>query len=81
MSEPISEEVIERLVRHLVEIEEGSLSCADAYALLDEYADLSCYHKRAQDVMPHLHHHLELCPDCLQFYQALLTMLQATEEV
>lgn len=81
MSEPISEEVIERLVRYLIEIEEGSLSCADAFALLDEYADLSCYHKRAQESMPKLHHHLELCPDCLQFYQTLLMMLQATEGV
>lgn len=81
MSEPISEAVIERLARYLVEIEAGSLSCADAYALLDEYADLSCYHQRAQDMMPNLHNHLELCPDCLRFYQTLLMMLQATEEV
>lgn len=79
MSESIGEEVIERLLRHLVEIEEGSLSCADAFAKLDEYADLSCYHKRADEIMPLVHHHLELCPDCLQFYQTLLTMLQSTE--
>jgi hypothetical protein len=81
MSEPMGEEVIERLLRYLVEIEEGSLSCADAFAKLDEYADLSCYHKRAHEIMPHVHHHLELCPDCLKFYETLLAMLESTEGV
>lgn len=81
MSEPLGEEIIERLMHHLVEVETGVLSCQEAFALLDEYADLSCYRKEAEKIMPKVHQHLELCPDCRDFYATLLAILDASEGV
>lgn len=76
MSEPLGEEIIQRLMHHLVEVETGTLSCRDAFALLDEYVDLCCYKKEAEKLMPLVHDHLELCPDCHTFYATLLSILQ-----
>lgn len=79
MSEPLGEEIIQRLMQHLVEVESGTLSCRDAFALLDEYVDLCCYEKEAEKMMPLVHHHLELCPDCQTFYATLLSIITASE--
>lgn len=77
MSEPLGEEIIQRLMHHLVEVETGTLSCREAFALLDEYVDLCCYQKGAEELMPLVHTHLELCPDCQTFYATLLSILKA----
>ncbi|MCL4867344.1 MAG: hypothetical protein KJ063_00105 [Anaerolineae bacterium] len=79
MSEPIGTDIVQRLMRHLVEIEAGKLSCQDAFALLDEYADLCCHQKEAEKIMPLVQNHLHQCPDCQAFYEALLAILQSPE--
>ncbi|MBK9055948.1 MAG: hypothetical protein IPL78_35115 [Chloroflexi bacterium] len=81
MSEAIGEEVVQRLMRHLVHIKAGSLSCADAFSLLDEYTDLAYSHEQAEQLMPLVHEHLELCPGCRDFYETLIHLLQLSEGV
>jgi len=81
MSEAIGEEVIQRLMRHLVNIKAGSLSCDDAFSLLDEYADLTYSQEQAEQLMPLVNQHLELCPGCRDFYDTLLQLVQSSEGV
>ncbi|MBP8000350.1 MAG: hypothetical protein KA314_11930 [Chloroflexi bacterium] len=79
MSEPIGEEVIQRLMHHLVAIEAGTMSCEEAFFLLDEYADLVCCQQQVALLMPVVHQHLELCPGCREFYESLLNMVETAE--
>lgn len=81
VSELLGEEVIHRLMHHLVSIRTGSLSCDDAFSLLDEYTDLTYSQEQAEQLMPLVHQHLELCPGCRDFYETLLELVQSSEGV
>lgn len=54
------------------------LDCADAYTFLDSYADRISRGEDAAALMPLVHHHLALCPDCSEELDALLRALEAT---
>ena len=57
---------------------EQELGCDEAYAFLDAYADRF---NRGEDVaalMPLVHHHLAMCPDCREEFDALLRSMEAT---
>jgi hypothetical protein len=52
-------------------------SCAEVYQLLDQAAELAAQGADISTLMPLLHHHLEMCHDCREEYEALLNVLQA----
>lgn len=57
---------------------EQEIGCEEAYAFLDVYADLIRRGEDASALMPLVHHHLEMCPDCREEFDALLLALEAT---
>ena len=57
---------------------EQELVCDEAYAFLDTCADRV---NRGEDVaalMPLVHHHLAMCPDCREEFDALLCSIEST---
>lgn len=73
----LSEEHIRHLMHMLEHTHEGMYSCEETFDLLDEYAELVASHEEAAMLMPYVQHHLDLCPDCLQAYEALMRILRA----
>jgi hypothetical protein len=57
---------------------EIELACEEAYRLLDEYADMMLRGEDPEVLLPQVKHHLEMCMDCREEYEALLAALRAT---
>jgi predicted component of type VI protein secretion system len=72
-----SPEALKMMVYQLEHTQETELSCDEVLALLDQFAEA---HLRGEDVsrlMPLIQHHLEMCQDCREEFEALLRILQA----
>ncbi len=60
--------------------QEVELSCDDVHKLLDQYTEMALRGDDATALLPLVHQHLELCPDCMEEYEALTRILQAQIE-
>jgi hypothetical protein len=70
---------IHRLVSRLVNTREDELSCDEVFALVDDYAEA---YQRGEDVVylkPRIRHHLDMCRECEEEYEALLRVLEAPD--
>ena len=67
------------IMHRLQNTHEEELSCDEVFALVDEYAEAS---QRGEDVVslkPLIRRHLDMCRECDEEYQALLRVLEGTE--
>ena len=70
--------MVHRLISRLQNTRENELSCDEVFALVDEYAEAS---QRGEDVgtlKPLIRHHLDMCKECDEEYQALVQVLEGT---
>ena len=68
--------LVTNLMHRLTKTHEEELSCDEVFALVDEYAEAS---QRGEDVVslkPLIRHHLDMCRECDEEYQALLRVLE-----
>ncbi len=64
-----------QLLQSLAMTKDEEYSCDDAHALIDQYVEAK---KRGEDVeklMPLVKHHLDMCRDCFEEYEALMAAL------
>lgn len=59
-------------------LRDQEIGCDAAYTSLDAYADRVSCGENAAVLMPLVHHHLEMCPDCREELDALLRAVDAT---
>lgn len=52
-------------------------SCEDVYNILDQYTELVYRGDDYAELMPLVKHHIEICPDCREEFEALLRILEA----
>jgi hypothetical protein len=52
-------------------------SCDQVYELLDQFTELVYRQEDADHLMPLVHHHLDMCGDCREEFEALLRILQS----
>lgn len=70
-----------RFLKVLEQVREEDLSCADMYARLDEFVEAEI--KEGTDtekITPLIHEHLDMCSDCCDEYEALLSIVEHTHE-
>jgi hypothetical protein len=60
----------------LTQLEE--LDCGQVYELIEAAAEAQLRGKSVEQLMPLIALHLKICPDCLEEYQALLSVLRST---
>jgi hypothetical protein len=65
-----------KMLQSLAMTKEDEISCDDVYAVLDEFAEAVRRGENVLLLMPLVRHHLDMCPDCREEYEALLRMLQ-----
>ena len=70
----------EALLRLLDKTQEEELCCEDVHSLLDAFAEMAASGEDTRQIMPQVHLHMELCPDCQEEFEALLCILQAAAE-
>lgn len=77
---PNSQKIMLTKLMHMVEqTQEEEYSCNDVLQLLDEYAEMVSYGEDAADMMPLIKHHLDMCPDCREEAEALLSVIQSQQ--
>jgi hypothetical protein len=76
--EHLPDEVVQGFLRVLENVRAEDVSCKDVFAQLDEYVEKEVHGEDAARIMPLLREHLDLCPDCCEEYEALMTVLEET---
>ncbi len=71
-----SEEVTRKLLLQIARTQERELDCGEVFAVLDEYTEAIIAGLDVEEQFALVIQHLELCPDCLEEYEALLNVLQ-----
>lgn len=79
--EELQDEVILKFLQVLEKARAEELSCSDTYIRLDEFVETQVQSKDAGKIMPLIREHLDMCPDCCEEYEALLTVLENTKEI
>ena len=77
---PQSQKIMLTKLMHMVEqTQEEEYSCDDVLQLLDEYAEMVSHGEDAEKMMPLINHHLDMCPDCREEAEALLSVIQSQQ--
>ena len=70
-------EIFHKLMHMVEKSQEVEYSCDDAYQMLDQYAEAVYRGVDAERVLPLVKHHLDICPDCREEFEALLQVLES----
>lgn len=76
MESPI--DALLKFIENVKRTQNVELDCEDVFAVLDIYAEAKAQGLETQDLLPLVRHHLEICRDCLEEYEALLRILEKT---
>jgi hypothetical protein len=70
------EEIIAALLKGVQDTRDQELDCDQVFEAIDVYAEAALRGEAPQDMLPMVKHHLEMCKDCYEEYEALLEVLQ-----
>jgi hypothetical protein len=76
----ITPEHAKKMLMMIEKTQEKELSCDEVHALLDQYAEMSLRGEDPAELLPLVHYHLDMCPDCKEEYEALARILHAPIE-
>lgn len=71
---------LNRLLRQLSVTREHELNCSECLGKMPEFAERELSGKEVPEVLQAVQHHLTLCGECSEEYEALLRALQSVEE-
>ncbi len=78
-SVPLDDAAVEKIMMALSMTRDDELSCAEVFALLDEYTEIAVTDKaRAAELMPLVEMHLAMCADCHDGYDVLYHALESS---
>lgn len=72
----LPDNVVEGFLHVLESVRLQDMPCSEVFARLDEYVEKELRDHEAAKVMPLLREHLDICPDCCEEYEALLSALE-----
>lgn len=72
-----SPDAIRKIAGQLAHTQEVEYSCDEVLALMDQFAEKVVRGEDAARIMPLVQHHLEMCADCREEFEALLRILRA----
>jgi len=78
--EPLPNEAVLGFLRLLEETDDEELSCDEIFVKLDEFVEREVDKKDAAKLMPLIREHLDTCPDCCEEFEALLEVIEKTDE-
>lgn len=77
-ADPTSMQQMQKMLTMIAGTRSQEIGCDEAYLFLDEYAERISRGEDVAALMPLVHHHLEMCPDCREEFDALLRAVEAT---
>lgn len=76
----MTDEVTLKFLHVLEQFKEEELSCGEFYAVLDEFVETEIRGGSAHKLSPLIREHLDICSECCDEYEALLTVIEHTKE-
>jgi uncharacterized protein (UPF0335 family) len=73
------QDLLTKLLHKVARTKQEEFDCQDVYELMDIYAETSALGQDAEAMLPLVKHHLEMCRDCLEEYEALKRILDSQE--
>ena len=73
----ISPDQVEKVLHMIQNTREVELSCDEVHELLDQYSEMAIRGEDVASLLPLVHYHMDMCPDCREEYEALTRILQA----
>ena len=74
----IDKEHFEQMLKVIEQTRPDELACDEIENLLCQFSEMMHEGGDAASLMPLIEHHLNLCPDCREEYEALLRILDQT---
>lgn len=71
-------EKLMNLLQMIENTQEIELACDDVYLLLDQYTEAVARGEDAKQLMPLAEHHIKICQDCREEFEALLRIIEAS---
>jgi len=78
--EELPNEAVLGFLQVLENVQEEGCSCDEVFNRIDEYVEREVDGRDAENIMPLVREHLDLCPDCCEEYEALLDILEKTSK-
>ena len=78
--EELQDETIVKFLHILEDVCGQDNSCEDLFACLDEFVEREMKSHDAAKIMPLIREHLDACDHCHEAYEALLAVLEHTQE-
>lgn len=75
----LQDEVVLRFLQVLDRVRHEEMSCGEMYKQLDEFVELELKSHDAAKIMPLIQEHIDMCPECCDEYEALLTIIESTK--
>ncbi len=72
----LSEDAMRKLMVLIARTQQRELDCGEVFAVLDLYTEAIVAGEDVSDQFALVVQHLDLCADCLEEYEALLSVLQ-----
>jgi len=70
-------ELIQTMAQQIFATRDHELDCGEVYELIDRFVELEQTGEDVHELLPLVWHHLELCADCFEEYEALKAFLAA----
>jgi hypothetical protein len=69
-----------KILLALIMTQEEEIDCEECYIHMDKFAEMLIAGEDPEKVMPLVKHHLELCGDCREEFEALSCAMAACDE-
>ena len=75
----LNPEKLKNLVRKIADTRDVELDCDRCFAEMNRFVDLLIEGKEPEEAVPLMQHHLELCGECHEEFEALLAAIKAIQ--
>lgn len=71
--------MLKKLLGMVEKTNEQELDCAEVFEVLDIYAEAVVRGEDTSAMLPKVKHHIEMCRDCFEEYEALVRILESPD--
>lgn len=72
--------MFERWIHNIFTTQDEEIACGQLFEVLSQFVDLEISGEDAARLLPHVHQHLQQCPECEELYQALCEIARLEAE-
>lgn len=76
----LTDEAVLKFLDTLEQLGEKEITCGDIYNILDEFVEKEVKGGDAHKLAPLIRDHLDVCSECCDEYEALLSVIEHTKE-